>query len=245
MSAKSEMGMTVPLLKSILMAGLLATGSIQSHAQGTIQFQNLDFENAVTVPIPGDPLQRIQFAPAFPGWVGYAGTNEQGAALYNTQTAGSVALGLAGPGWSDAVHPIIEGNYSAVLQAGYNGIERVPAIMAQTALIPTSALTLRVKASPLTGGEFSTLDVAVSGQSLSLSPLATTPAYILYAGDISAFAGQVREIRFSAVPTARYAFSGFLIDSISFSDQSIPEPNTIVLFGLAGLSFLCRRGKQD
>ena len=31
-------------------------------------FQDLDFESATLVPVPGDPYHAVQFAPAFPGW---------------------------------------------------------------------------------------------------------------------------------------------------------------------------------
>src|SRR5436190_4030066 len=50
-------------MKASALILLLAVSS--SLAQGT--FQNLDFESATIVPIPGDYLQRVEFTSAFPG----------------------------------------------------------------------------------------------------------------------------------------------------------------------------------
>ena len=42
-------------------------------AVGQSSFQNLGFESASLIPIPGDPYARVQFATAFPGWTGLVG----------------------------------------------------------------------------------------------------------------------------------------------------------------------------
>jgi hypothetical protein len=52
--------------------------------------------------------------------------------------------------------------------------------------------------------------------------------------DISGFAGQVGELRFSIGPGT--AGSSFL-DFIQFSTQPIPEPSALAMIGLGGLVF--------
>jgi hypothetical protein len=45
-------------------------------------FQNLGFESATFFSIPGDPHERVQFAPALPGWTGYVGGVPQTLSLH-------------------------------------------------------------------------------------------------------------------------------------------------------------------
>src|SRR5712671_6794392 len=100
---------------------ILLFASSSAFAQGT--FQNLDFEQATLVPIPGDPYQRVQFAAALPGWTGYVGTNLETAALYNRTFLDSSGISIIDSGWSASpasfgVPGPYEGNFSAILQAG-------------------------------------------------------------------------------------------------------------------------------
>jgi hypothetical protein len=72
---------------------LLSAGG--ALGQGT--FQNLDFESATLVPIPGDGYNRVQFAQAFPGWTGSLGGYPVTAALTNNvflDTAGIAIVAL-------------------------------------------------------------------------------------------------------------------------------------------------------
>ena len=66
-----------------LCAGLLARG------QGN--FQNLDFESATLVAVPGQPPY-YQFAQAFPGWTDYVGGVQQGLRVRAYTTSGYEAL---------------------------------------------------------------------------------------------------------------------------------------------------------
>ena len=61
----------------------------------------------------------------------------------------------------------------------------------------------------------------------------------MYAGEISPYAGQTAELRFT-VPTA-----GGSLDYIQFSTTPVPEPSTWALLGLGGALFwgLKRRTK--
>src|SRR6185312_11044193 len=94
----------------ILLAGLAVQSSF---AQGT--FQNLNFESAIIVPIPGDPQGRVQFAPAFPGWTGFINGIQQTTALYNNRNLSSPYFALIGP--ESTVGGPIDGNYSAIIGA--------------------------------------------------------------------------------------------------------------------------------
>lgn len=87
---------------------LLAASS--SLAQGT--FQNLDFESATIVPIPGSDPPLVDFASAFPGWTGYAGSVASGA-LYNRIFLDSSGFSIMDdPGCAFSVCRILEGEGS-------------------------------------------------------------------------------------------------------------------------------------
>src|SRR4051812_47030667 len=83
---------------------------IITWSQGTVQFQNLNFESATIVPISGSV---VQFGPAFPGWVGYIASNSVSGTLYNNLGIGSSQIALL-----DANSPGSISNYTAVLQGG-------------------------------------------------------------------------------------------------------------------------------
>jgi len=60
--------------------------------------------------------------------------------------------------------------------------------------------------------------------------LASTAGYDVFGGDISSFAGQTAELRFTGP-----ANSGGYFDNIFFSNQPIPEPSALSLFALGSL----------
>jgi len=101
-------------------AFFLSASSLLAPGQGT--FQNLDFESAVLVSA-GAPF--VQFASAFPGWTCTIGTNVIGAALYDRAALDSSAISIIRfklgrvPGFSFG--RVIEGKFTAVLQAGVSG----------------------------------------------------------------------------------------------------------------------------
>jgi hypothetical protein len=73
-------------------------------------------------------------------------------------------------------------------------------------------------------------EVSFGGHALSLSVLGITPNYDIYGADISAFAGQTGELRFTAPPQTLN-----IIDNIQFSDQPVPEPGVLGLSALGAL----------
>lgn len=219
-----------------LIAITLASTAIASgvHAQGT--FVNLNFE-ATTVPMtqpPTDPGPPVDVGAAFPGWSAFLGTNQLSKVWYNNYTIGTANISLITP--ITPPFPAIEGNYSALLQAGVGGpAANIPmeASLRQTSLIPLNAQSIQFKAILDLSGVNPPFTVSLGGQNLALATLQQTPAYTLYGADVTAFAGQYRELRFT-VTTPDGRLNNLYLDAIRFG-PAIPEPGTTALlaFGAA------------
>lgn len=171
-----------------------------SSAQGT--FTDLNFEQAGTNP------------PNLPGWTLYSGS-----VFYNTVSIGGAAITIH-DSVSTHFQPI-QGNYSVLLQGSSAGPPTSAAI-GQTGQIPAGSLSLRFWAFPA-----SNLQVTFGGQLISTYKLTSTANYDVFGGDISMFAGQTAELRFTGL-----ANSGGYFDNIFFSAQQIPEPGIMSLFSL-------------
>jgi len=214
---------------------LVLCAEISTWAQGS--FQNLDFESAVIVPA-GAPF--VEFAPAFPGWTGYLGTNQQSVALFNSLAIGTAAIGLLGPGWSSG--GIIAGSYTAVLQAGSDPrgtlLTPVDASISQAGLIPAGVQSNQF----LSTGARNGFTVSLNGQQIPMAILGTQGRFNLYGGDVSQFAGLTEELRITAL-SAPSSPANLYLDSIQFSDMVVPEPGAaaLLLFAVAGFALLLRR----
>jgi hypothetical protein len=208
-------------------------------------FQNLDFESATLVPIPSDPYDRIYFTPAFPGWTGYVGSSQDPAVLTNSTFLCCSAVSL----WraTDRIPPgPLDGNFALALQGSRQLDDPQPAdtaiatAIAQTGLVPSGAQSLLFRAQ-LYGGPF---EVALGGQVLSLVPVSTGSNYTMFGADISPWAGQESELRFTAIADNDPRTDSFVfLDSIQFSTTPVPEPSTFALFAVAAALgwFYCRR----
>jgi hypothetical protein len=206
------------------LSGLVALTAL---GQGT--FQNLNFESAVVGP---DASPRtVSFATALPGWTGYFnGTNIALSAIYNTVFIGSSGFALL-DNQSSFGNTI--SNSTAILQAGAAGFQ--PSVsLAQTGIVPVNSLSLRF----IGGATFDQLVVAMNGQSLTPVVLRNIGLYNEYGVDISAFAGQTAELRFTRPATPNQT-SALVLDEISFSPVAIPEPGTWALLGLGSALFWC------
>lgn len=194
-----------------------------AYAQGT--FQNLDFEHPL-LPLMG---LEVPIASALPGWQGYFGNIEVGSVFYNTRALDGTAISLHTVG-SDSFQPIL-GSYSALLQG--SSLAPPTASLAQTGQVPSDAKSLRFAAA-WPGG----YTVTLAGQNLPLFQVESRPNYVVMAADISGFAGQVGELRFTAIPRGMLYF-----DNVSFSSTPIPEPTILHLLVLAA-SVLAGRGRK-
>jgi len=198
------------------------------EAQGT--FQNLDFEQATIVPFGGGNTNLVQVSAALSHWTAYTGGSAPpGAILYDTATAGGPALSIQ-DSHSPVVQPL-QGNYSVLFQVGVANASTVA--LAQTGQVPTNSASINFYAQGTAN-----LLLTFGGNSIPLTLLGTTPNYSILGGDMSAFAGQSGELRF----TASY-FSTFSLDNIQFSSQSIPEPSAVAVFGVGTLTLALIRGR--
>lgn len=209
-------------------SSLLLLSAMGATGQG---FQNLDFEDTtltVTLINPGYPIPFYATNATVPGWgwsphqtFGYGDPSTT--VSFNNVALDAPAVTLHGT--DSPFAPVISGNYSILLQGGsqffptqYVG----GASIFQTGSIPITAHSLTYFGW--------SLQVSFNGQPLSPVALETTPNYTKWGIDISAYAGQTGELRFS-VPR----LGGSFIDGIEFSSTIIPEPSG---FSLSLLGFV-------
>lgn len=209
---------------TILASALALALATPALGQGT--FQNLGFESPVLPLIyvsPGYPY--VLASSAVPGWIPYLVDQAQSDVLYNVRTGGGSAVGLHD--WMSSTAPL-EGNYSLLLQPGVSpsGGGRTAAAVGQTGTVPAAAKSLRFLAAY---GQFT---VSFAGQSLAPVALSSGPNFsTLFGVDISGFAGQSGELRFTA-PDIEGGPNDVFLDSIRFSTVAIPEPRVLALCAL-------------
>jgi hypothetical protein len=209
--------------------------AVSAVAQGT--FQNLDFESANVGSLPAS----VAVSSALPGWSVYYGSDQQTEIGCNIVGTGSTLVLLQGLG---SGYPIIDGNYSVLLQGG---VTASAASISQTGFIAASDQTLLFKelgAIPGSGN----FAVLIGNQSIPVEAVSTGTTvsggynYTLYGADISAWAGQTEQLTFSALEGNN---NNFLLDDISFSTSPlptlVPEPDAVVLTGIGGVVFALRR----
>ncbi len=190
--------------------------------------------------MPTGAIETVPFANAFPGWLGYLGADQATRARFAAINLDNASLAILTNSLTySRVAPLIEGSYTAVLQAGFdpNPLPHGPLVsvsLAQSGLVPADSQSLLFKA--FTAG--TAFAVSLAGVNIPVYSLETFPTYTLYGGDISAFANSVAELRFTAFPNNYPGSTVFALDSIQFSNQPIiPEPNTLSLFGLGALLY--------
>ena len=196
-------------------------------AQGT--FQNLNFESAAVPDLPANQWEFVPVDQGLPGWTAYWGTNSNPPVTHNSITTGGANVGILGPSMTPGY--VIRGNYTAVLQAGYNyGLQA--AAISQVGLVPAAAQALTFKSGP----HDSDFLISLGGQAVPMTLVAKTSAYWLYRGDVQPFQGQITELRVTALPTHYPGWAANLVlDDISFT---VPEPSTFRLFTFSALCLI-------
>jgi hypothetical protein len=215
---------------------LLLRTALSAQGQGT--FQNLGFESASLVPISGPT---VQFAPAFPGWTASVGGSQLTTALYNDINLDTSGISIIDSGWSyfSVSAGVIQGNYTAILQAGLYGTTPANMTLSQTGLVPGTAQSLQFKAyAPGFSSPLFPLVVMLGGQQLSCTPLGSGANYTLYGADIHTFAGQTAELDFTVLAENPHVNNNYVsLDSIIFSNQPVPEPGVVGLWALGAVLF--------
>ena len=221
---------------AILVIALLLVGSGRGFSQG---FVNLNFESAnVSGYSPGAPGATVPTQDAFPGWSAYFGPPGDATELslstvtYDGVTTGGAMISLQDSNAAAPAGPI-QGSYSALLVGSIPGAETTTSL-GQTGTIPGDAQSLVFWA--YFGGS---LDVSFDGQLLSFVAISNALNYTVYTANISAFAGQTGLLLFTAPVN-----TGTVLDNIQFSTSSVPEPGTLALCALGGLSLALRSRKQ-
>jgi hypothetical protein len=194
-------------------------------------FLNLNFESAQNLPgNPGNGVS-IAVANALPGWTAYDGLLALSDVFFVSNNFTGIATTVELEGGTLA----LSGNLSVGLYSNSS--------LSQTGVVPGTAESLQFEAyGPGPGGSLggSDLGVTLGGQSLSLLPLSTGPNYVVYGANIPAdLAGQTEALTFLTQGSG-----GVLLDNIEFSPMSIPEPGTLALAGLGGLSLLLFRRQR-
>jgi hypothetical protein len=208
------------LLVSLVLGAAVSTGS----SQGT--FVNLDFEHPILPLLQGQALA----SRALPGWTSYDAGNPSSWVYCNDRTLCAAAVTLQGPGSADSK---LQGQYSVTVGGACEG--GYTAAIGQTGQIPASAQALLF----LCDLYESHLQVTFAGQPISVFTMARAADYRIVAGDISGFAGQTGELRFTALPN-----DGAMLDDIQFSPVPIPEPTVSDLAALGAAALAWRFARR-
>lgn len=213
-------------LRLTCLAVVMLAGLPSAPAQG---FLNLNFESTA--------ISNGQFASTatIPGWAWNTANfvnGDSNSVPFNDIALDEPAVSLQGT--NSPYYPSLQGRYSVVLQGGdFGGMRRTGAAIFQTGQIPVTALSLIYLAG-------SGLQVAFNGTALSPIVLSNAPTYAVWGVDVSQYAGQSGELRFSVPWYGPNSFTdtGIPLDGIRFSSTAVPEPSAVGLSCFLVLSLL-------
>lgn len=214
-----RLGLFLPLIYAFLI--MVATSTALA------EYQNLDFESANMQQYPSPEGEPIPISDAFPGWKAYYREDQTSYVSYDTSGLDASYISIFDN--KSHYYPLIssiDGEYSASLDA-----LRSPIAIAQTGTIPLRSLSVSFL---LRNNREGSLVLTFDGHVLPYVKTWSEPTFDVCAADISAFAGQTGELRFTEN-------SGWnVIDDIQFSPDAVPEPGTIALFGMGALALMGR-----
>lgn len=173
----------------------------------------------------------MQFAPAFPLWTASIGGAQPSTAIYDTINLDTSGISILDSG---APFGLIEGSYTAVLQAGIGG----DTALSQMGVVPTDTQSLIFKALSANGP----FAVSMNGQTLPLRPIGTGGNFTLYEADIRAWAAQNALLQFTVFAVNPHVNNNFLyLDAIQF----VPEPTAHMwIMAAASLALWLKRRHQ-
>jgi hypothetical protein len=212
---------------------ILLVGISRGYCQA---FTNLNFESANVPNVPTNQLGGlISVALGMPGWTANPYVVGPDMIGHNNMSTGGAFISIDGPSWPSS--QILQGNYSAYIVGSRFGTP-ASAYIAQTGTIPMFTESIVFDTS--LGADF---QVTFSGQAIPTEQLGTGPNYVIIGGDVSAYAGQTDELRFTALPNV----GGGFLDNIQFLTSPVPEPGTLPFLGAgAGAMMLgLRRGGKS
>jgi hypothetical protein len=222
----------------------LSVSFIFSTAHGQGAFQNLGFELAPTDLGPGSGSDYY----SIPYWNATCGPYQTGVTL-NSFVLDATTVSLhTGQSFTP-----IDGTFSLLLTSSSFSYPSSPiASISQTGLVPGTAQSLHFLVADVMTFQLPTtlpgqFFVTMNGENVALQAVANNGSYTELAGNVSDWAGQTAALTIGmSVPASHFQvqevyFQG-LIDDISFSSTSVPEPTTTVLGVMAGGSWLlCMR----
>ena len=183
-------------------------------------FVNLNFERATIVP-SSTFLPLVVATSTLPYWTAYIGSSPLDNIVYNDLTVGSPAVSIHDS--ASSFQQPLNGSYSVILQ--HSGVDPTSASIGQTGQVPATSLSLLFDCV-----NYQNVQVTFRGTPLPLMLLNTTPNYAVVGADISSFASQSGELRFTGL-----SLSPTALDDIRFSTIAVPEPSTFALVGIGGL----------
>jgi hypothetical protein len=206
--------------------GLLSLTTLCVQLASGQTFQNMDFEAAGNQTIPASAVW-LTWNLAATGWQHAAGANTL--FVYHDAPPASLTQAYSLVDSSSSEWKPLAGNFSLALSSGYYSQQGnstwVNAEISQQGLVPTDAHSFRL----LAEGSFT---VYMNSTEIPMSNLGGN----LYAGDISEFAGQVATLEIASASTQTQ--DPVIVDSLTFSTQTVPEPGTLTLVGLGCVTFL-------
>jgi uncharacterized repeat protein (TIGR03803 family) len=187
-------------------------------------FGDLDFEDGDLVFLQGSPAFEVYFSPAMPGW-----SSPWNSMPYNGQFLDSAGICILDTNYARLPNGLVHGRFCVLLQAGlWNSQTYGPSSLAQSGTVPPEVKTLLFNASmftnPISAG--APLEVTFDGNPLPWWVVATNPEYLVVGADITRFAGERGELRFTVPPL--WGHNSVYLDNIRFSSSPLAVAPVIV-----------------